>query len=138
MVETAIGHYIIGEKLGEGGMGVVHKAEDSRLRRTVALKFLSNRALQDPELKELFLQEAQAAAALDHPNICTVHAIEEIEGRLELAVTQGILSEYEVTVPLVADIDPADKAVRNLPDVNFTGVLAGAIHTVEIAGTISV
>ena len=86
MVETAIGHYIIGEKLGEGGMGVVHKAEDSRLRRTVALKFLSSRALQDPELKELFLQEAQAAAALDHPNICTVHAIEEIEGRSFIAM----------------------------------------------------
>ena len=86
MVGATIGHYIVGEKLGEGGMGVVHKAEDSRLRRTVALKFLSSRALQDPELKELFIQEAQAAAALDHPNICTVHAIEEVEGRAFIAM----------------------------------------------------
>lgn len=61
-----------------------------------------------------------------------------VEGRLQLAVNQGILASFEVTVPLVADVDPADKAVRNLPDVDFTGVLQGAIHTVEITGTISV
>ena len=86
MVGSTIAHYIVGEKLGEGGMGVVHKAEDSRLRRTVALKFLSSRALQDPELKELFIQEARAAAALDHPNICTVHAIEEVDGQSFIAM----------------------------------------------------
>ena len=112
MVETAIGHYIIGEKLGEGGMGVVHKAEDSRLRRTVALKFLSSRALQDPELKELFVQEAQAAAALDHPNICTVHAIEEIEGRsfIAMAYVEGrsladkLKSEGALEIPEALDL----------------------------------
>ncbi len=85
MVGKTISHYRILEKLGEGGMGVVYKAEDTKLKRTVALKFLPPELTRDPDAKERFVVEAQAAAALNHPNIVTVHEINEYDQQTYIA-----------------------------------------------------
>jgi serine/threonine protein kinase len=86
MVGQTISHYRIDSKLGEGGMGVVYKGEDSRLGRAVALKFLAPHLTSDEQTRKRFIREARAAASLDHPNIATVFAIEEAEGTVFLAM----------------------------------------------------
>ena len=81
MIGKTIGHYRIVAEIGRGGMGVVYEAEDTKLRRTVALKFLSAHLLADPQQKARFIHEAQAAAVLDHPNISTIHEVHEADGQ---------------------------------------------------------
>ncbi len=77
MIGQTISHYTILEKLGEGGMGVVYKAEDAKLKRLVAIKFLPRRIAISEKEREHFRIEAQATTALNHPNIATIHALEE-------------------------------------------------------------
>ena len=105
MIGQTISHYRIIEKLGEGGMGIVYRAEDIQLKRTVALKFLPDRVNKDTTAKERFLQEAQAAAALNHPNICTIHGVEDVNGSLFIVmeyIEGGTLRE-KIPFPKIDD-----------------------------------
>jgi tetratricopeptide (TPR) repeat protein len=129
MVGTTVSHYEIREKLGGGGMGVVYRAEDTKLHRTVALKFLPPDMTRDEEAKTRFVQEAQAASALDHPNICTIHDIDETDdGRffICMACYDGETVKQKIKrgpLPLAEAVDIALGVAQGLVRAHAQGIV---------------
>jgi len=128
MVGSRITHYKITDKLGEGGMGVVYLAEDTRLDRRVALKFLPPRATARKEDRDRFEQEARAAARLNHPNICTIHALDEHDGQLFLVMeyVKGTTLRERIDqgqIPIDEVRDFAVQICEGLAEAHTAGVL---------------
>ena len=137
MIGSSISHYKILEKLGEGGMGVVYKAEDTALERPVALKFLADHLLNDVEAKERFLREAKAAAALHHPNVCPVYEIAEAEGKtfLAMAFLKGVTLEDRIAkgpLPLKDALDIGRQVAEGLQAAHSEGVVHRDIKPANI------
>jgi serine/threonine protein kinase/tetratricopeptide (TPR) repeat protein len=109
MIGKSVSHYQIIEKLGEGGMGIVYKAEDTKLKRTVALKLLPPEMTRDKEAKKRFLHEAQAASSLEHNNICNIHEIDETDD----GQTFIVMACYD-GIPLKDKIHPRGEAAAPL------------------------
>ena len=140
MIGRTISHYRIVEKLGEGGMGVVYKAEDTKLRRTVALKFPPVDKLASEEEKARFVREAQAAAALNHPNICTVYEIDEADGHTFIAMefVEGLsVKEKSRARPLPLDeaLDIAVQAAQGLQAAHEKDVVHRDIKSANLMVT---
>ena len=140
MIGKTISHYKILEELGRGGMGVVYKAEDTKLKRTVALKFLPPELTRDPEAKRRFIHEAQAAAALSHPNICTVHEIDEYEGTSFIAmeyIEGQSLKEKVESGPLKVEqaVDIAIEVAEGLQEAHGKGIVHRDIKSANIMVT---
>ncbi len=139
MIGTTISHYKILEKLGEGGMGEVWKAEDVSLNRTVALKFLSTDTLDD-EVRARLVREAQAAASLNHSNICTVYEIGKDRGRpfiaMEVVDGQNVREKVgERPLPLNEALEIAIQAARGIREAHEHGIVHRDIKSANLMVT---
>ena len=137
---TLAGKYKMIEVSGKGGMGIVYKAEDTKLKRSVALKFLPPELIQNEEVRERFVLEAQTAAALSHPNICTIHEIDEEEGKsfiaMEYVEGQSLRSKIDKG-PLGIDeaLDIAIQVAEGLEEAHKKGIIHRDIKSANIMVT---
>jgi tRNA A-37 threonylcarbamoyl transferase component Bud32 len=138
IVGTTISHYRVVALLGAGGMGEVYKAEDTRLKRTVALKFLSLALLEEHAAKQRLIVEAQAVSTLDHPNICTIHEIDETpDGRVFLAMAfyEGETLKQRIergTLSVAEAVDIAVQIARGVTAAHATGIIHRDIKPANI------
>jgi serine/threonine protein kinase len=137
MIEEIISHYKILEKVGEGGMGVVFKAQDTRLDRIVALKFLPPHITQDEEARARFIREAKAAAALDHPGICTVYEVDEAKDQIFIAMAyiagENLKKKIESgKLDLEEAIDIAIQIAEGLKEAHRIGIIHRDIKPANI------
>lgn len=140
MVGKTISHYEISGKLGEGGMGVVYKAEDTKLGRPVALKFLSKELAGTAKARERFLREARAASAVDHPGISTTYGLEEVDGQtfIVMAYVEGeSLGEKIASGPLGVEqaVDIAVQVAKGLRETHDKGIIHRDIKSANIMVT---
>lgn len=137
MIGRTISHYKIIDKLGEGGMGVVYEAEDTKLKRTVALKFLPPELTRDKNAKARFINEAQAASALQHHNICTIHEIDETEdGWLFISMDcyRGETLRERIAkgpLPVEEAIEFVSQVAAGLSEAHGEGIVHRDIHYCE-------
>jgi len=141
LIGRTIGHYRVRERVGGGGMGEVYLAEDTRLERTVALKFVPEPLSRDPVAKDRFMREARAASALDHPNICTIHSIDETEdGRvfIVMAYYEGKTIKERLArgpLPIAVAVETAVQVMQGLAKAHERGIVHRDIKPANLIRT---